>query len=165
MTGTFARRDRESPLGRMLPTADDAGLTGLWFYSQRYFARGLGNGEKNMGLESPVLTAARRWLDAYFTGRRPSMADVPLAPHGTALQRRVWDALPTIPYGETRTYGELAAKLESSPRAAGAAVGKNPVSVIIPCHRVVGTDGSLTGYAGSIDRKRALLAFKMGHRQ
>ena len=80
-----------------------------------------------------------------------------MAPRGTAFQRRVWDALLAIPYGETRTYGELAAALRSSPRAVGSAVGKNPISVIIPCHRVLGADGSLTGYAGGLDRKRALL--------
>lgn len=91
------------------------------------------------------------------------MVDVPLAPRGTAFQRRVWDALLAIPYGETRTYGELAAALGSSARAVGSAVGKNPVSVIIPCHRVLGAGGSLTGYAGGLDRKRALLALERAH--
>ena len=156
MTGTFAR-DYESPLGRMLLAVDDAGLVGAWFYGQRYFARGLGDVEKNVEPEAPALVAARRWLDAYFAGERPSVADVPLTPRGTAFQRRAWDALLAIPYGETLTYGELAAELRSSPRAIGAAVGKNPISVIIPCHRVVGADGSLTGYAGGLDRKRVLL--------
>lgn len=85
------------------------------------------------------------------------MAGLPLAPRGTAFQRRVWDALLAIPYGETRTYGELAAELGSSPRAIGTAVGKNPISVIVPCHRVLGADGSLTGYAGGLDRKETLL--------
>ena len=156
MTGTFAR-DYESPLGRMLLAVDDAGLIGAWFYGQRYFARGLGDVEKNVEPEVPALAAARRWLDAYFAGERPRVADVPLTPRGTAFQRRVWDALLTIPYGETRTYGELAAELGSSPRAVGTAVGRNPISVIIPCHRVLGADGSLTGYAGGLDRKRVLL--------
>ena len=153
--------DFESPLGKMLLAADDAGLVGAWFYGQRYFARGLEGAEKDAETgelaDSPVLLAARRWLDAYFAGDRPDVADVPLAPRGTAFQRRVWDALLAIPYGETLTYGELAAELRSSPRAIGAAVGKNPISVIIPCHRVVGADGSLTGYAGGLDRKRVLL--------
>ena len=104
-----------------------------------------------------MLAAARRWLDAYFAGERPDVAGLPLAPRGTAFQRRVWSALLAIPYGETRTYGELAAALGSSPRAVGSAVGKNPISVIVPCHRVLGADGSLTGYAGGLDRKRAIL--------
>ena len=153
--------DYESPLGKMLLAADDDGLTGAWFYGQRYFARGLEGAEKNerrgVPFDSPVLLAARRWLDAYFAGERPDAADVPLAPRGTAFQLRVWDALLSIPYGETRTYGELAAELGSSSRAVGSAVGRNPISVIIPCHRVLGADGSLTGYAGGLDRKRALL--------
>ena len=153
--------DYESPLGKMLLAADDAGLMGAWFYGQRYFARGLEHAEKNAGTgepaDSPVLLAARCWLDSYFAGERPGVADVPLAPRGTAFQRRVWGALLAIPYGGTRTYGELAAELGSSPRAVGAAVGRNPISVIVSCHRVVGADGSLTGYAGGLDRKRALL--------
>lgn len=153
--------DYESPLGKMLLAADEDGMTGAWFYGQRYFARGLEGAEKDAETgelaDSPVLLAARRWLDAYFAGDRPDVANVPLAPRGTAFQRRVWGALLTIPYGETRTYGKLAAKLGSSPRAIGAAVGRNPISVIIPCHRVVGADGSLTGYAGGLDRKQALL--------
>ena len=153
--------DYESPLGQMLLAADDAGLMDAWFYGQRYFARGLEGAEKNAGTgelaDSPVLLAARCWLDAYFAGERPGVADVPLAPRGTAFQRRVWGALLAIPYGETRTYGELAAELGSSPRAVGAAVGKNPISVIVPCHRVLGAGGSLTGYAGGLARKQALL--------
>ena len=153
--------DHESPLGKMLLAADDAGLTGAWFYGQRCFACGLEGAEKNAetseSADSPVLLAARCWLDAYFAGERPGVADVPLAPRGTAFQRRVWGALLAIPYGETRTYGELAAVLGSSPRAVGAAVGRNPISVIVPCHRVLGAGGSLTGYAGGLERKQALL--------
>ena len=153
--------DYESPIGRMLLAASDDGLVGAWFYGQRYFARGLEGAEKNVETEAPadppVLLAARFWLDAYFAGECPGVAGLPLALRGTALQCRVWDALLAIPYGETRTYGELAAELGSSPRAVGAAVGRNPISVIIPCHRVLGADGSLTGYAGGLDRKRALL--------
>ena len=149
--------DYESPLGKMLLAADDGGLMGAWFYGQRYFARGLEDAEKNVEAGTPVLATALRWLDAYFAGERPGVADVPLAPRGTAFQRRVWDALLAIPYGETRTYGELAAELGSSSRAVGSAVGRNPISVIIPCHRVLGADGSLTGYAGGLARKQALL--------
>ena len=156
--------DYESPLGKMLLAASDDGLVGAWFYGQRYFARGLEGAEKNAergaSFDSPVLLSARRWLDAYFAGERPAVADLPLAPRGTEFQCRVWSALLAIPYGETRTYGELAAELGSSPRAVGTAVGRNPISVIVPCHRVVGADGSLTGYAGGLDRKRALLALE-----
>ena len=156
--------DCESPFGRMLLASDDGGLMGAWFYGQRYFARGLEGAEKGTETgepaDSPVLLAARHWLDAYFARERPDVANLPLAPRGTAFQRRVWNALLAIPYGETRTYGELAAELGSSPRAVGSAVGKNPISVIVPCHRVVGADGSLTGYAGGLDRKRALLALE-----
>ena len=153
--------DYESPIGRMLLAADDASLMGAWFYGQRYYARGLEGAEKDAETgepaDSPVLLAARCWLDAYFAGERPGVADVPLAPRGTAFQRRVWGALLAIPYGETRTYGELAAELGSSSRAVGAAVGRNPISVIVPCHRVLGAGGSLTGYAGGLTRKQALL--------
>ena len=149
--------DYESPLGRMLLAADDDGLTGAWFYGQRYFASGLDDAEKSAGAETPVLAAALRWLDAYFAGERPGVVGLPLTPRGTAFQRRVWDALLAISYGETRTYGELAAELGSSPRAVGTAVGRNPISVIIPCHRVLGAGGSLTGYAGGLDRKKFLL--------
>ena len=153
--------DYESPLGKILLAADDVGLIGAWFYGQCYFARGLEGTEKNAETgepaDSPVLLAARLWLDAYFAGECPGVAGLPLAPRGTAFQRRVWGALLAIPYGETRTYGELAAELGSSPRAVGAAVGRNPISVIVPCHRVLGADGSLTGYAGGLARKQALL--------
>lgn len=149
--------DYESPLGRMLLAADDVGVTGAWFYGQRYFAHGLGDDGESARHEAPALLAARRWLDAYFAGERPDVTDVPLAPRGTAFQSRVWDVLRDVPYGETRTYGEIAAGLGSSARAVGAAVGRNPVSVIVPCHRVLGADGSLVGYAGGLERKRALL--------
>lgn len=149
--------DYESPLGRMLLAADDVGVTGAWFYGQRYFAHGLGDDGESARREAPALLAARRWLDAYFAGERPDVTDVPLAPRGTAFQSRVWDVLRDVPYGETRTYGEIAAGLGSSARAVGAAVGRNPVSVIVPCHRVLGADGSLVGYAGGLERKRALL--------
>lgn len=154
--------DYESPIGRMLLAADDAGLTGAWFYGQRYLARRLEDVEKSAAAEASALVTARRWLDVYFTGERPDAEDVPLAPRGTTFQLRVWDAFLAIPHGETRTYGELAAALESSPRAVGAAVCKNPISVIIPCHRVVGAGGFLTGYAGGLERKKLLLELEAG---
>ena len=98
----------------------------------------------------------KAWLDLYFAGERPLFLP-PLQPDGTVFQLRVWDALTSVPYGETLTYGALASALGSSPRAVGQAVGKNPISLLIPCHRVVGADGSLTGYAGGADRKAYLL--------
>ena len=107
--------------------------------------------------ETPLLRELRAWLEAYFDGERPDPRAIPVNPTGTAFQRRVWQALSEIPYGQIVTYGQLADRLNSSPRAVGAAVGRNPVSVLIPCHRVLGADGSLTGYAGGLERKRRLL--------
>ena len=109
--------------------------------------------------ETPVLVQAENWLDRYFRGENPPM-NLPLAPKGTAFQRRVWDSLLTIPYGETRTYGEIAKLLgtgKMSAQAVGGAVGRNPIGIVIPCHRVVGVGGKLTGYAWGLDRKAWLL--------
>ena len=151
----------DSPLGKILLAADGEGLTGLWFEGQKYFARGLG-AESAEG-ETPALAAARRWLDTYFSGSEPDFTP-PLHPVGSAFQRAVWDALLHIPYGKTTTYGALAhsvaarlGRASMSAQAVGGAVGHNPVSLIIPCHRVVGADGSLTGYAGGIEKKVRLL--------
>ncbi len=153
----------DSPLGAILLAADEAGLTGLWFEGQRGCpdqrqARPVG--------EAPALDAARRWLDAYFCGREPDFTP-PLHLMGTPFQLAVWALLREIPYGQTVSYGELARRLavrrgltRSSARAVGGAVGRNPVSLIVPCHRVIGADGSLTGYAGGVDRKHALLALE-----
>lgn len=142
-----------SPLGEILLAADERGLTGLWFEGQKYFAAGLAEAVEG---ETELIKAARRWLDIYFSGREPDFTP-PLHMPGTPFRERVWAALLEIPYGETVTYGELAAKLNSSPRAVGSAVGRNPVSLIVPCHRVLGADGSLTGYAGGVERKEYLL--------
>ena len=105
---------------------------------------------------SPALSAALCWLEEYFRGEEPKI-EITLNPEGTAFQKRVWRELLTIPYGETLSYGALAKRLGSSPRAVGAAVGRNPISLLIPCHRVLGSDGSLTGYAGGVERKKFLL--------
>lgn len=113
---------------------------------------------------APVLRQASAWLDAYFAGERPSPRDLPLAPQGSAFQHSVWDVLADIPYGATTTYGAIARLLEErlgrrqSSQAVGGAVGRNPVCVIVPCHRVIGSDGSLTGFGGGLPLKRALLA-------
>ena len=145
-----------SPLGGILLAADEIGLTGLWFDGQKYFARDV---EQN----TPVLSEAKRWLDIYFTGRKPDFTP-PLHPVGSAFRQAVWEILLQIPYGQTTTYGEIARQLAAklglprmSAQAVGGAVGHNEVSIIIPCHRVVGTSGSLTGYAGGIDKKVKLL--------
>ena len=149
-----------SPLGGILLAADGEGLTGLWFEGQKYFARGLDAEHEEKAL--PVFSQAARWLDTYFAGKKPESAP-PLRLSGTPFQRAVWERLLEIPYGGTETYGELARQCGlsgASARAVGSAVGRNPVSVIVPCHRVVGADGSLTGYAGGIGRKARLLALE-----
>ena len=144
-----------SPFGDILLAADKIGLTALWFVGQKYFARDLS--AEHVDRETPVLTGAKRWLDIYFTGMEPDFLP-PLHPQGSKFRLRVWEALLKIPYGKTTTYGEIAKKLGiSSAQAVGGAVGHNEISIIIPCHRVVGANGSLTGYAGGIDRKIKLL--------
>ena len=151
----------ESPLGGILLAADEVGLTGLWFDGQKYFARDLPaeHTERN----TPLLLEAGRWLDIYFTGREPDFMP-PLHPVGSVFRQSVWEILLQIPYGQTMTYGEIARQLAEqqggvrvSAQAVGGAVGHNEISIIIPCHRVVGTGGSLTGYAGGIDKKIKLL--------
>ena len=144
-----------SPLGPILLAADETGLTGLWFEAQKYFPSfsGVDYQEK----ETPVLTETARWLDVYFSGKDPGFLP-PLHPQGSPFRQTVWDILLTIPRGQTMTYGEIARRLGvHSAQAVGGAVGHNPISILIPCHRVVGSDGSLTGYAGGFDRKTRLL--------
>lgn len=153
-----------SPLGTILLAADDTGLTGLWFEGQKYFAQGLGKETEEK--EFSVFQTARRWLDVYFSGQAPDF-QVPLHFQGTAIQKEVWEILLSIPYGETTTYGAIAKQLAAkrglphlSAQAVGSAVGHNKISIIVPCHRVIGADGSLTGYAGGIWRKEKLLALE-----
>ncbi len=151
----------KSPLGNILLAADEIGLTGLWFEGQKYFANTLS--KEQISKETPVLAEAKHWLDLYFSGEEPTFT-TPLHPAGSDFRQAVWKILLKIPYGETMTYGEIAremAKIQNVPhmsaQAVGGAVGHNAISMIIPCHRVVGTNGSLTGYAGGIDKKVALL--------
>ena len=141
-----------SPLGGITLFSDGEALTGLYFDGQRTCPAA----DASQRDDLPVFVLTKAWLDLYFAGARPLFLP-PLQPDGTVFQLRVWDALTSIPYGETLTYGALASALGSSPRAVGQAVGKNPISLLIPCHRVVGADGSLTGYAGGADRKAYLL--------
>ena len=150
-----------SPLGGILLAADEIGLTGLWFNGQKYFARSLPAGYTEQN--TPALSEAKRWLEVYFTGKKPDFMP-PLHIVGSAFRRAVWEILLQIPYGKTTTYGEIARQLSEkmglsrmSAQAVGGAVGHNEISIIIPCHRVVGTNGSLTGYAGGIDKKIKLL--------
>ena len=145
-----------SPLGELTLASDGTALTGLWIKGQKYFGGGATLWEVQDDL--PVFAAASSWLDAYFAGEETDPEDLPLALTGTEFQQTVWQALRDIPYGTTVTYGELASRIGcGSARAVGAAVGRNPISIIVPCHRVLGADGSLTGYAGGIDCKRWLL--------
>lgn len=153
--------DLDSPLGRITLAGQGEALTGLWFEGQKYFARTLLPEHEEKRL--PVFETAKRWLELYFRGEDPGFTP-PLILRGTAFQRAVWERLLRIPYGETVSYGQIAACLARerglpfvSPRAVGGAVGRNPVSLIVPCHRVLGADGSLTGYAGGRERKRSLL--------
>ena len=147
-----------SPLGELKLAAGEKGLRVLVMSGQRYERAHLPSDLPEA--ETPALLMARDWLDAYFAGERPDIGRVPLDPAGTDFQRRVWQALTGIPYGETFSYGDLARRLGSSARAVGAAVGRNPISILIPCHRVLGKTGGLTGYAGGLERKVALLTLE-----
>ena len=146
-----------SPLGNILLSADEIGLTGLWFEGEKYYADALPR--EHIERETPVLTDTKRWLDVYFTGREPDFTPL-LHPAGSPFRQTVWQLLLEIPYGQTTTYGALAKRLggvHMSAQAVGGAVGHNPISIIVPCHRVTGANGSLTGYAGGLDRKIRLL--------
>ena len=148
-----------SPVGNLLLTSNGSAVTGLWLEGQKYYARTVQEPTRE-NPDDPALRQAQAWLAAYFAGEFPLPPLPPLAPEGTAFQRRVWDLLLAIPYGSTTTYGTLARELGLSPasaRAVGSAVGHNPISILIPCHRVLGADGRLTGYAGGLERKRFLL--------
>ena len=151
----------QSPLGGILLAADDTGLTGLWFEGQKYFALYLDKEHEEK--EIPLFNEAKHWLDIYFSGNEPDFT-LPLHFTGTEFQNEVWEILYSIPYGKTMTYGEIAGQIAArrgishmSAQAIGGAVGHNEISIIVPCHRVVGANGSLTGYAGGIEKKIALL--------
>lgn len=154
----------QSPLGPILLAADDKGLTGLWLEGQKYYARELKDAQENNTL--PVFETVKRWLSVYFSGQEPDFS-VPFHLIGTKFQKEVWEILCTIPYGHTMTYGEIAKLLAAekgiprmSAQAVGGAVGHNKISIIVPCHRVVGANGNLTGYAGGIDKKVKLLTLE-----
>lgn len=153
-----------SPLGEMMMASDGYALEGLWFLGQKYFAASItDNIVKN---ELPIFQQTVRWLDCYFGGKAPQFTPL-LSMRATIFRKTVWEILLTIPFGRTMTYGEIAkiiagqtGESKMSAQAVGGAVSHNPISIIIPCHRVVGANGNLTGYAGGIDKKAQLLAIE-----
>jgi len=152
-----------SPLGKITLACDGDDLVGLWLEGQKHHGDTIPESMTEND-DMPVFDAVRKWLDRYFAGERPSISELPLAPIGNEFRQTVWNILCEIPYGETVTYGYVSKKAAArmhkermSCQAVGGAVSRNPISVIIPCHRVVGSDGSLTGYAGGIDAKVKLL--------
>ena len=152
-----------TPLGQLLLAASSAGLRGVWFDRQRHFA-----GRASDWIDDardPALCAAATQLTEYFAGTLRTF-DLPLDPIGTPFQRAVWQSIAAVRYGSTVSYSELAAAagVPGAARAAGAATGRNPLGIVVPCHRIVGAQGALTGYAGGLARKRALLALERGER-
>ena len=150
-----------APYGRYVMAVEDGALTGLWLEGQKYFPSTL---PEPSGEEPEICARARRWLDAYFAGQQPEVSALPLAPQGSAFAQSVWQLLLEIPYGHTVTYGQLAERYarqrglaHMSAQAVGGAVGHNPISIIIPCHRVLGAKSQLTGYAGGLAVKTFLL--------
>jgi methylated-DNA-[protein]-cysteine S-methyltransferase len=150
----------ESPLGRILLVSTESALTHVHFVGEKYYPSV--DAAWREALTAPI-QAAMRQLEEYFAGKRERF-ELPLAPHGTPFQREVWKAISGVPFGRTITYGELARRIGSpqAVRAAGAATGRNPIGIVVPCHRIVGSNGSLTGYAGGLARKKALLELEAG---
>ena len=149
----------KTPLGPIQAAAEDGALRGLWFIGQKYFPSGTENWIKKP--DYPVFISLKTWLKDYFAKKNPKIT-FPLLPQGTDFQQAVWKQLRKIPCGKTTTYGAIAKLLnangiKASAQAVGGAVGHNPISILIPCHRVLGADGSLTGYAGGLEKKQALL--------
>lgn len=153
----------ESPLGRMLLSGTEEGLSGLWISEQKYYAATMDE-EMTQGDDLLLFEQTKKWLDRYFNKEQPDPKELKLAPKGTDFRKTVWDILLKIPYGRTTSYGAIGKSItesrkgsKTSARAVGGAVGHNPISIIIPCHRVVGSDGSLTGFASGLDKKVWLL--------
>ena len=157
---TCYKTEHPSPLGLLTLASDGENLTGLWMENQKFFCAGL-PGDAIQKDDLPVFAAVRNWLDAYFAGERPLVSEIPMAPAGSPFRQQVWQILTEIPCGQVITYGDIARKLGTGcAQAVGGAVGHNPISILIPCHRVLGAGGTLTGYAGGTDRKRFLLALE-----
>lgn len=153
----------KSPLGKILLASDGENLVGLWLEGQKYFFKGFGD-HITIKDDLEIFVKTKKWLDMYFSKEKTQIKDLKLAPKGSNFRKNVWKILCDIPYGKTTTYGDIANKIakimnkdKMSAQAIGNAVGHNPISIIIPCHRVVGKDGNLTGYAGGIDKKIELL--------
>ena len=157
----FYRTEFSSPLGKIILASDGEALSGLWFEGQKYFEAGIPEPMKE-NPELSIFKDTKDWLNRYFAGEKPDI-HLPLRPLGSHFRQQVWKLLCEIPYGKMTTYGELGRKLEAlegkktSARAVGGAVGHTPISILIPCHRVIGANGSLTGYAGGLERKIQLL--------
>ena len=152
-----------SPIGRLLIAERDGALVGVWMEGQKYYLGSLRD-ETEENPKSSILQQTVKWLDRYFDGKKPEISELKLSPAGSEFRKEVWKILREIPYGKTITYGEISHKIalnrgikRMSAQAVGGAVGHNPISVIVPCHRVIGTNGSLTGYAGGIEKKIKLL--------
>lgn len=155
--------DYVSPIGKMTIASNENAIVGLWFDGQKYFMNTL-QGKEYVKSENEVIILAKKWLDKYFNNEKPEISDLPIEFSGTDFRIAVWNILTEIPYGEVITYGDIAKRITKlkgienmSSQAVGGAVGHNPISIIVPYHRVVGTKGSLTGYAGGLDIKRRLL--------
>lgn len=153
-----------SPLGTISLASDGENLVGLWSAGQKYFAATIKGSVIEEKHDLPVFIAVKEWLDAYFAKDKPEISALPLKPSGSEFRKIVWAVLCEIPYGQSATYGEIAKEAASrmhkksmSSQAVGGAVGRNPISIVVPCHRVVGSNGSLTGYAGGVDKKMRLL--------
>lgn len=153
----------DSPIGRLLLAEREGALVGVWMEGQKYFL-GSFKEDREEKTDSGILNKTKEWLERYFKGERPEVQELPLAPIGSDFRKEVWKILCEVPYGEVITYGEISRKIAGShglnrmsAQAVGGAVGHNPISIIIPCHRVVGANGSLTGYAGGLQRKIKLL--------
>jgi len=166
MTNKIVTSYYDAPMGRLLLAAREDALTGLWIEGQKYFPYAICE-DRTQDDTHPVLRRTKNWLDRYFAGDRPDITELKLAPSGSEFQKQVWSILCRIPYGQVTTYGAIAKELAAekgltsmSAQAVGGAVGRNPISIIIPCHRVVGADGSLTGYAGGLERKKQLLTLE-----
>ena len=154
----------DTPLGKIQAAAEGNALRGLWFVGQKYFP--LDAEAWLYEPDHPVFISLQSWLNDYFAGEKPEML-VPISPVGSDFRQAVWKILLEIPYGKTLTYGAISAKLSvpgknACAQAVGGAVGHNPISILIPCHRVIGADGSLTGYAGGVEKKLALLELEKG---
>ena len=159
----------DSPLGGITMASDGESLSGLWFDGQKYFGAGLAADEEEQtesGEILPVFEETKKWLDIYFDGKEPDFTPR-LHLQGSPFRMEVWEILLKIPYGKTTTYKEIAERVAAqrgipsmSAQAVGGAVGHNPVSIIVPCHRILGTDGSLTGYAGGVEKKKSLLSLE-----